>query len=397
MDRLKEARQLMADFGQRTGLSDGVRQPRRYLWTDAYAVCNDLDLDRRTGDAAWRQQALQLVDQVHHVLGRHRTDDSRTGWISGLSDTEGERRPTAGGLRIGKPLPERRPGEPFREQLEWDRDGQYFHYLTKWMHALARITAVTGESIHNRQAIELAQVAHARFTYRDAPEATPRMYWKMSIDLSRPLVPSMGHLDPLDGLVTYLRLQATAARDPLSAASLDLQSQILEAAEMCQGKSWITTDPLSIGGLLNCACELYELCAGDLLYRELLCALFDDAWQSLHLWRQAHSLTAPPKTRLAFRELGLSIGLRTVRSLIDPANPFRRPNPTLRELDRLLHDLELFLPFSDRIEREWLDSDLQRGHSWMAHQDINSVMLATSLLAAGDVRPTRGTANSSGD
>ncbi len=29
------------------------------------------------------------------------------------------------------------------------------------------------------------------------------MYWKMSIDLSRPLVTSEGNLDPYDGYVTY--------------------------------------------------------------------------------------------------------------------------------------------------------------------------------------------------
>ncbi len=29
------------------------------------------------------------------------------------------------------------------------------------------------------------------------------MYWKMSIDLSRPLVTSEGNLDPYDGYITY--------------------------------------------------------------------------------------------------------------------------------------------------------------------------------------------------
>ena len=76
---------------------------------------------------------------MHHVLGRHRDDDPRRGWISGLSEEEGERHPTRGGLRIGKPLNEREPDEPADSQLEWEQDGQYFHYLTKWMHALYRM------------------------------------------------------------------------------------------------------------------------------------------------------------------------------------------------------------------------------------------------------------------
>src|SRR5216684_2205383 len=54
-----------------------------------------------------------------------------------------------GGLRIGKKLPERSAGEPFDEQLEWDRDGQYFHYLTKWMHALDQVARSTKQPRFN--------------------------------------------------------------------------------------------------------------------------------------------------------------------------------------------------------------------------------------------------------
>src|SRR5258706_6251131 len=55
MDRRAHARELMLAF---TG------RGRRYLWTDAYAVCNWLGL----GD---RERALRLVDAVHQTLGRH--------------------------------------------------------------------------------------------------------------------------------------------------------------------------------------------------------------------------------------------------------------------------------------------------------------------------------------
>jgi hypothetical protein len=86
-------RDLMKDFAERTGLV-GERTPTRYLWTDAFAVCNFLELDRRTGDKTYRQLALRLVDQVHHVLGRYRDDDPRQGWISGLGEAEGKHHPT---------------------------------------------------------------------------------------------------------------------------------------------------------------------------------------------------------------------------------------------------------------------------------------------------------------
>ena len=141
----EKAREIMLDFARITGLHPVTDHPKRYLWTDAFAVCNFLEIYHRTHEEQWKELALRLVGQVHHTLGRHREDDPRGGWISGLSEDEGELHPTRGGLRIGKPLPERKPGEPYDDRLEWDQDGQYFHYLTKWMHALNRVSRVTGD------------------------------------------------------------------------------------------------------------------------------------------------------------------------------------------------------------------------------------------------------------
>ena len=98
---------LLREFAARTGVGGLGDSTKRYLWTDAYAVLASLGLARRTGAPEHLDRALRIVDLVHHVLGRHRPDDARTGWISGLEESDGERRPTAGGLRIGKPLPER--------------------------------------------------------------------------------------------------------------------------------------------------------------------------------------------------------------------------------------------------------------------------------------------------
>lgn len=198
-----DAADLMTHFAARTGL--GSNQPsRRYLWTDAFAVCNFLGLARDS-------MALELVDRVHRELGHHREDDpTRAGRpLSGLADDEAKRHPTRAGLRIGKPLPERAPGEPLDPDLEWDRDGQYFHYLTKWMHALDQIARSTGDARYHHWARELFDVAHRAFTY--GPEGARRMVWKLSVDLSRPIVPSMGQHDPLDGFVTGLQLESTAS------------------------------------------------------------------------------------------------------------------------------------------------------------------------------------------
>ena len=69
------------------------------------------------------------------------------------------------------------------------------------------------------------------------------MYWKMSIDLSRPLVPSMGHHDPLDGLITCHELRAALRREPQRPAGLDLEPEIADLAAMCEGRTGQPTTP----------------------------------------------------------------------------------------------------------------------------------------------------------
>ncbi len=91
-------RNIMLEFAELTGLASARKAPQRYLWTDAFALCNFLELYSQTSDEQYKQPALRLVDQVHRVLGRHRDDDPRNGWISGLDEREGELHPTRGGL-----------------------------------------------------------------------------------------------------------------------------------------------------------------------------------------------------------------------------------------------------------------------------------------------------------
>ncbi|MBE9504145.1 MAG: hypothetical protein IME96_08225 [Proteobacteria bacterium] len=104
---LSMVQDIMNEFAGLTGLSPAGKVPRRYLWTDAFAVCNFLELYRQSGDDKYKNLALLLVDQVHNILGRHREDDSRTGWISGLDEQEGKMHPTKGDMRIGKDMNER--------------------------------------------------------------------------------------------------------------------------------------------------------------------------------------------------------------------------------------------------------------------------------------------------
>jgi hypothetical protein len=317
------------------------------------------------------------VDQVHHVLGRHRSDEPRSGWISGLGDAEGEAHPTLGGLRIGKGLNERRAGERSDELLEWEQDGQYFHYLTKWMHALGRASRVTGETVYGAWAVELAQAAHAAFTSASSRGGDGRMYWKMSIDLTRPLVPSMGQHDPLDGYVAYTELQALAPRHVLAA-------EIVAMDAICRGRDWVSDDPLGIGGLLSDAWRIAQLT--DLgLFRDklLLESVIDAALAGLAAFTKRASLRIPAAYRLAFRELGLAIGLKGITPLRDWAEKSNARTAEQTPLQRKIAALSRYLPLAGEIEDFWLEESNREAGTWREHREINMVMLATTLAPDG--------------
>jgi hypothetical protein len=379
--RIQEAVALMRGFAERTGLTS-QHPPKRYLWTDAFAVCNFLGLTRVTGEAHYRELALRLVAQVHHTLGRHRDDERRSGWLSGLSQPEGEVHPTRGGLRIGKELPERGPEDRFDERLEWDRDGQYFHYLTKWMHALDQVTRSTGQARFNLWARELASTAYHAFAYQPAG-GPPRMYWKMSIDLTRPLVPSMGQHDPLDGYVTALQLAATAAALPEAIDKPDLADAAAQFAAMIAGEGLASSDPLGIGGLLTDAYRVHQLLEQEVpADTYLLEALLTAALMGLQHYARSDDLQLPAEYRLAFRELGLAIGLQAAERLWQAAQDRQTRSLTAGAHARL-QALMAYVPIGEQIESFWRDPAHQRARSWLEHHDINDVMLATRLLPDG--------------
>lgn len=381
--RITEAITLMQSFAERTGLTHD-QPPRRYLWTDAFAVCNFLGLTQATGEKHYTELALRLIDQVHHTLGRHRDDDPRTGWLSGLNEQDGERHPTRGGLRIGKVLPERGPDQPFDERMEWERDGQYFHYLTKWMHALDQAAMATDEPRYNLWARELAKTAHHAFTFHLSPAGPRRMHWKMSIDLTRALVPSMGQHDPLDGYITYLELETTAAHLTETDAEPNLAVEIGQLTAMINDGGWTTTDALGIGGLLTDAYRVHvllhqEATADDQLLEDLLSA----ALTGLRLYTKSGELHQPAEYRLAFRELGLAIGLHAAeymwRTAIDETTKYSVNPEVLTQLQALSE----FITIRNDIEAFWHNPKHRDTTIWSDHRDINEVMLATSLAPDG--------------
>jgi hypothetical protein len=344
--------ELMLDFARRTGLTEAGAD-RRYLWTDAFAVCTLLGLSNAVSRPSLRNLAVSLVDRVHRSLGRHRSGDSREGWLSGLPDADAEQHPTIGGLRIGKPMPERSVEDPYDPRAEWDRDGQYFHYLTKWMHALSRVAAETGRTQYDAWAAELCSVAHGAFTYAPIRATQRRMHWKMSVDLSRPLVASMGQHDPLDGWLTALEL---FTRTPTA----ELRSDADDYRSMVDPGSLATDDPLGLGGLMIDLRRAERLRRGGFIEDRspIVGAIAIAIDRGLAHFVSRWDPAAPASRRLAFRELGLSIGLRAIAR-------------------------GMSIPLGVAIESFWLRPENQRASSWAEHLDINTVMLATSLAPEG--------------
>lgn len=143
----------------------------RYLWTDAHGLCNLLTLYHVTGESAYIDQSEELVADVYRVLGRKK------------------------GLRIGE--------EP-------DRDGQYFHYLTKWIYALNEFGKVKPE--YHEKAVQLVKDIHPHFFIKGRG-----VIWKMLEDLSAPYPGyGLGGLDFYDGYVVYKLVDESALSNEIS-------------------------------------------------------------------------------------------------------------------------------------------------------------------------------------
>lgn len=378
MKNTQELEFIMNEFASRTNLYDLSKPCKRYLWTDAFAVCNFLELYCQTKNEHYKDLSLLLIERVHSVLGCYHNEDVRKGCISGHNDAK--LHPTLGGLRIGKKLPERAIDEPYDEKKEWDRDGQYFHYLTKWMHALNQAASVTKDTTYIRWAVELAKTAHKAFTYQ-AEDGKKRMYWKMSTDLSRPLVSSMGQHDALDAYISYLKLSATASEFNEDA---DLSKEIEEAHDMMVFMQLETDDSLGLGGLLSDACQVTQLI---IIYKlpleKLLISLLNAAANGIERFIISSPFNYPAQYRLPFRELGLSIGMHGVKMMRDLFDVNIESFNDKETINESLLRLQSYMPLAKIIEEFWIDAKHQLVSTWTEHIDINTIMLATSIAPNG--------------
>jgi hypothetical protein len=210
------------------------------------------------------------------------------------------------------------------------------------------------------------------------------MVWKMSIDLSRPLVASMGHHDPLDGHVRCLQLQSSGVDAGDREAADRMRTLAARFASMIHRDALATADPLGIGGLLMDAAALAQLIDGEHIDDNgLLDALLSAGTGSLRQYARQNDLDLPATHRLAFRELGLCIGLHGVpiiqRQVEAAPDRFDDAAQIGRRLDRLVEAAAL----GREIEAFWLTPAHRQTDLWSEHGDINDVMLATALVPDG--------------
>ena len=108
---------------------------------------------------------------------------------------------------------------------------------------------------------------------------------------------------------------------------------------------------------------------------DLLCSVLDAALAGLAAFARGGSLRYPVEYRLAFRELGLAIGLTGVTGRIrDDPEIFGRG-----ALERRAETLMGYAPLADAIVEFWADERNQEAGTWAGNPEINMVMLATAL------------------
>ena len=200
----------------------------------------------------------------------------------------------------------------------------------------------------------------------------------------------MGLHDPLEGLVAVLELETTAAALDAGAGP-DLRRAASRFAAMIEGRDLGTADPLGLGGLLMDAHSLDRLSRDHVSARTSILSveqvralrqrLLEAALSGLAGYVRESELERPASMRLAFRELGLAIGLAAVERMAQDAASDRRSHSdgAAEPVRAVLERLARFVPLGDRIEAFWLAPEHRAAATWREHLDINEVMLATRL------------------
>jgi hypothetical protein len=241
------------------------------------------------------------------------------------------------------------------------------------MHALSQASFVLGEPDYARWAGELATAAFKGFVRKSPSGEVLGVYWKMSTDMSRLLVAATGLHDALDGVITFRQTQHAVAN--ISAVATDLDPAIAALSALCGERDWTTDDPLGLGGLLFDACRLCQLMTDGREDIRLLQSILESCRSGLLALLAQRQLQRPPSHRLAFRELGLAIGLSAAPMITRHARSFQATTAVRASIDGIAEHA----PLGDEIVAFWLAQAQRLQKNWRDHQDINDVMLATAL------------------
>jgi len=229
----------------------------RYLWTDAFGVVLLVSLHHELGERRFLDEAEHVVAEVERVLGRER------------------------GIRIGE---------------EADRAGQYFHYLAMWLYALAVLARhLPG---YREKGVALVRQIHDAFLVPGRG-----VIWKMEEDLSGPYSGyGFGALDAFDGYVSYRMLDQKA----LSREIADMARLIARTAP-----GLVVTQDLGLGMMLWMT-HFFPAESWAVVQRERALATLDHMWnEEGYFCREPHL----PRTRFAFTNYGLAIGLQAVGAM----------------------------------------------------------------------------------
>lgn len=345
---------LETTIGRNTYESSIEWQPRgffggerhRYLWSDAFGVCNFLSLYGATGERKFLLQAEALAANVHADLGFFCGSTKRLSHLASATS------PLLGGLRIGKP--------------QEHEDGQYFHYLTKWLFALYRLSQSTGKQEYITWAVDLATVAHRNFVIFDRDGLPTHMVWKRSVDLEEVLVSNEGNLDPFDGLVVFRLLQQQVAKshsgDPLALEREIRDMHILVHHRLPLFQAGI--DALDLGQALWLTSWFPTESWAKTVASSALAAL---EAQSARLFAVPDDISeACSCYRLLFREVGAALGVKTA---VCPNNGKVGPLASLSSTDAAEWSLRV-----QRLLEFWRPALFARD------VNISALMFASTLL-----------------
>ena len=111
--------------------------------------------------------------------------------------------------------------------------------------------------------------------------------------------------------------------------------------------------------------------------------LLEASQAGLEAYLKGKPLQFSADCRLAFRELGLSLGLHAVEKLWEliPKKPdlFNKK----QDLYSLIESLLQYVSLVQKIEGFWIEPKNSKNRTWTEHLDINMVMLATTLIPEG--------------